>query len=73
MLAMIAITAAMVFFVLWGMGYLDDLQRRARARKEERRGSRRPQQEPKTRRRNMAERLEVFKRFIEDLPEDESE
>lgn len=72
MLPYVVATAALVFFLLWRLGVLDDLNRAAPGR----RGSRRkvekpgvkPARSPKTK---GEDRLEVFQKFIEKLPDED--
>lgn len=74
MLAFVTIIAALVFFLLWRLGVLDDLSRSASGR----RGARWKVEKPraaaaKPPARNSDDRLEVFQKFIEKLPDDDDE
>jgi hypothetical protein len=73
MLPMIGITVLIVFIILWRSGILDDLREGKRYRKSgsdvrESRQLAKGSTDP-----DMNKRLEVFKEFIDELPDDESE
>jgi len=74
MLPIVAITAALAFFLLWRLGVLDELSRSAPGRRDplKRRKLNRPKpqvippQEAKT-----EDRLEVFEKFIKKLSDED--
>ena len=73
MLPIIGVTVLIVFIILWRSGILDDLQKGKLYRQ-----SGRDVQESKQLKRGptdpeMNKRLEVFKEFIDELPDDEIE
>lgn len=73
MLPIIGITLLVVFIILWRSGILDDLQkgklnRRSRSDVRERKQLKWKSSDPE-----MNKRLEVFKEFIDELPDDEGE
>jgi hypothetical protein len=74
MLPIIALTAALIFFVLWRSGVLDELNRSAPGRgsarwKIEKPRAKRAESPPRDRK----DRLEVFQKFIENLPDDDEQ
>jgi hypothetical protein len=73
MLPIIGITVLIIFIILWRSGILDDLQRGRlyRQGKKEIRKSR--QLTPSSSDPDMNKRLEVFKEFMDELPDDEVE
>jgi hypothetical protein len=73
MLPIIGITLLIVFVILWRSGILDDLQkgklnRRTRSDVRDRKRLKDKSTDPE-----MNKRLEVFKEFIDELPDDEGE
>jgi len=73
MLPIIGITALIVFIILWRSGILEDLQYGKRNRRSgrdipERKKLKRGSTDPE-----MNKRLEVFREFIDELPDDENE
>jgi hypothetical protein len=73
MLPIIGITVLIVFIILWRSGILDDLQKGKRYRK----SGREPQESKRLTTESadpdMNKRLEVFREFIDELPDDEGE
>jgi len=72
MLAYVTITAALVFFLLWRLGVLDELNRAARGGRGKRwkveKSRAKPVRSPKPKR---EDRLDVFQEFIEKLPDED--
>jgi hypothetical protein len=70
MLPVIVLTLAVVFILLWKLGYLDELQARGQAKRGGRPLNRleRGKGDPAS-----DKRLEIFERFLEDLGEDDEE
>ena len=71
MLPFIGITAALLFFVLWRTGMLDELRKWSLSRQ---RGPEKPKRELLTDQVEdveMSKRLEIFEQFIDELPDDE--
>lgn len=73
MLPIIGITVLIVFIILWRSGILEDLQygkqsRRGRSDIPERKKLKTGPTDPE-----MNKRLEVFREFIDELPDDENE
>jgi hypothetical protein len=72
MLPIITLTAALIFFVLWRTGVLDDLCRSAPGRGVARWKIEKPRAKPaKSPPPGRKDRLEVFQKFIENLPDDD--
>ena len=73
MLPFIGITAAILFFVLWRTGVLDELRKWSLSQQ---RGPVKPKREllaDQAEDPEMSKRLEVFEEFIEDMPDDEDQ
>jgi hypothetical protein len=71
MLPIVALTAALVFFLLWRWGVLDELKRGAPARTS-RWKIEKPRAKPaRSRPSGREDRLEVFQKFIENLPDED--
>jgi hypothetical protein len=71
MLPIVTLTAAVIFFVLWRSGVLDDLSRSAPGRGRARWKIEKPRaKSAKSQPRARNDRLEVFQKFIENLPDD---
>ncbi len=74
MLPIIALAAALIFFVLWRSGVLDELNRSAPGRGGARWKIEKPRAKPaKSPPRARKDRLEVFQKFIENLPDDDEQ
>jgi hypothetical protein len=71
MLPLIVITAALVFFILWRTGILDELRRWSLSQQK---GPEKPVRDLLTDQvedPEMSKRLEIFEEFIDELPDDE--
>jgi hypothetical protein len=74
MLPMIALSAALIFFVLWRSGVLDEWSRSAPGRGGGRWKIEKPKAKPaRPSNRANEDRLEVFQKFIENLPDDKED
>jgi hypothetical protein len=73
MLPIIGITVLIVFIILWRSGILDDLQRGKRYRKSDREPQESKRLTTEAADPDMNKRLEVFREFIDELPDDEAE
>lgn len=74
MLPLITLTAALIFFVLWRSGVLDEWNRSATGRRRGRWTIEKPRAKPsKTPPRSGKDRLEVFQKFIENLPDEDED
>jgi hypothetical protein len=73
MLPIIGITVLIVFIILWRSGILDDLQRGKLSRKSGRDAQESKQLTIESADPDMNKRLEVFREFIDELPDDEAE
>lgn len=71
MLAFIGITAAILFFILWRAGVLDELRRWALSQGNEPGKSFMKLLTGEDEDPEMSKRLEVFEEFIDELPDDE--
>jgi hypothetical protein len=68
MLPLFALSAAIVFFLLWKSGILEDLAAKRRSESPEHRVKKttRVSKDP-----DMAKRLRVFEQFVEQMPDEE--
>jgi hypothetical protein len=73
MLPIIGITLLVVFIILWRSGILDDLQKGKLNRQDRSDFRERKRLKDKSTDPEMNKRLEVFKEFIDELPDDEAE
>jgi hypothetical protein len=73
MLPIIGITVLIIFVILWKSGILDDLQKGRLYRQGKRDIQKSKQLTPSSSDADMEKRLEVFKEFIDELPDDEVE
>lgn len=71
MLPIIGLAAALLFFILWRLGILDELKNWSLSQQ---RGPEKPKRELLTDQAEdpeMSKRLEIFEEFIDELPDDE--
>lgn len=73
MLPIIGITVLIIFVILWRSGILDDLQKGKLYRQSRRDIRESKQLTTRSTDPEMNKRLEVFKEFIDELPDDEME
>jgi len=73
MLPIIGITVLIIFIILWRSGILDDLQKGRLYRQRGRENQESKQLTVGSSDTDMNKRLEVFKEFIDELPDDETE
>ncbi|OGO20853.1 MAG: hypothetical protein A2Z14_11320 [Chloroflexi bacterium RBG_16_48_8] len=73
MLPIIGITVLIIFIILWRSGILDDLQKGRLYRQRGRENQESKQLTVGSSDSDMNKRLEVFKEFIDELPDDEIE
>jgi hypothetical protein len=74
MLPFVTILVALVFFLLWRWGVLDDLRGRAQGQGGARWKVEKPRPKAaRTASRKTDDRLEVFQKFIEKLPDDDDQ
>jgi hypothetical protein len=73
MLPIIGISVLIVFIILWRSGILDDLQSGKRYRKRGRDAQESKRLTIESADPDMNKRLEVFREFIDELPDDEAE
>jgi hypothetical protein len=73
MLPIIGISVLIVFIILWRSGILDDLQSGKRYRKSGRDAQESKRLTIESADPDMNKRLEVFREFIDELPDDEAE
>jgi hypothetical protein len=73
MLTIVGITVLIIFIILWRAGILDDLQKGKFYRQGKKDIQESKQLTPASSDPEMNKRLEVFKEFIDELPDDEIE
>jgi len=73
MLPIIGITVLIIFIILWRSGILDDLQKGRFSRQGKKDIQETKQLTPTSSDPEMNKRLEVFREFIDELPDDEIE